>query len=209
MPARRNPVLEGLLVDFGGVLTTDVFAGFAAFCAAEGLPPETLRDRFMHDPQARGLLGDLETGALGVAEFEPRFAAVLGVAPERLVDRIFAEIHPDPAMVGAVRAAKAAGVRTGLLSNSWGAERYDRATFPALFDAVVISEEEGVRKPDPAIYEIAARRMELAPDLIVFVDDLPGNLKPARALGMATVRHRAAEETIPALEALLAVGLRS
>ena len=200
--------LRGLLVDFGGVLTTDVFVAFQEFCVAEGLPPDAVRDRFMGDPEARGLLGDLETGALTVAEFEPRFAEVLGVEAEGLVDRLFAGMLPDEAMIEAVRRAKGAGIRTGLLSNSWGGDRYDRSTFPELFDAVVISEEVGMRKPDPAIYEIAAERMELPAALIVFVDDLPGNLKPARALGMVTVRHSDAAETIPELEGLLGVPLR-
>ena len=52
----------GLIVDYGGVLTTDVFASFRAFCAAEGLPPDTVRERFRDDPEARALLADLETG---------------------------------------------------------------------------------------------------------------------------------------------------
>ena len=72
---------HGLIVDFGGVLTTDVFASFRVFCEAEGLPPHTVRDRFLSDPEARELLAGLETGALAVAEFEPRFAALLEVSP--------------------------------------------------------------------------------------------------------------------------------
>lgn len=199
--------LSGLLVDFGGVLTTDVFVAFREFCEAEGLPPDTVRDRFMQDPAARGLLADLETGRLTEAEFERPFAELLGVAPAGLVDRVFGGMHPDREMIEAVRAAKRAGVRTGLLSNSWGPDRYDRSTFPELFDADVISGEVGVRKPDPAIYGLAAERMGLPASAIVFVDDLPGNLKPARALGMTTVHHRGAATTIPELERLLGVRL--
>jgi epoxide hydrolase-like predicted phosphatase len=198
----------GLLVDWGGVLTTDVFASFRAFCAAEGLAVETVRDRFREDSGARELLAGLETGALSPAEFEPRFGAVLGVAPERLVERLFAGIAPDEAMIGAVRAARAAGMRTGLLSNSWRAEDYDRTLLAALFDAQVISGEVGMRKPDPAIYTLAAQRMGLDPEALVYVDDLPGNLKPARALGMATVLHRGdADATRAELESLLGVPL--
>ncbi len=199
---------KGLLVDFGGVLTTDVFQAFQEFCRGEGLPPDAVRDRFMRDPAARGLLADLETGKLTEPEFERAFAGVLGVSPDGLVDRIFGAMHPDPEMIEAVRAAKRAGVRTGLLSNSWGQDRYDRSTFPELFDADVISGEVGMRKPDPAIYALAAERMGLPAEEIVFVDDLPGNLKPARALGMATVHHRRAATTIPELEGLLGVRLR-
>jgi len=160
------------------------------FCEAEGLPPDTVRDRFRNDPEARGLLEALETGRLTEAQFEPRFAAVLGVAPERLIDRLFGGMEPDDAMLEGVRAARRAGVRTAMLSNSWGEARYDTALLGELFDAWVISGEVGLRKPQPEIYALAAERLGLRPDQCVFVDDLPGNLKPARALGMATVLHR-------------------
>ena len=182
---------RGLIVDFGGVLTTDVFASFRAFCQAEGLPEDAVRECFRTDPDARALLAALETGALASAEFEPRFAALLGVSSERLIDRLFGGMEPDAAMLDGVRAARRAGARTGLLSNSWGdATSYDRALLEELFDTWVISSEVGLRKPDPAIYELAAERLGLPPSACVFVDDLPGNLKPARALGMATVLHR-------------------
>jgi epoxide hydrolase-like predicted phosphatase len=201
--------LRGLLVDFGGVLTTDVFTSFRAFCVAEGLAPDTVRDRFMTDPLARELLSDLETGRLTGAAFEARFAAVLEVdESDGLIDRLFAGMRPDDAMVDAVRAARGAGVRTGLISNSWGENGYDRSQFPALFDGVVISGEVGIRKPDPHIYELGAEAVDLPPEACVFVDDLRGNLKPARALGMTTVHHVRADETIAELEALLGVALR-
>jgi epoxide hydrolase-like predicted phosphatase len=202
--------IEGLLVDFGGVLTSNVFTAFEQFCEAEGLMTNTVRDKFMKDPLARELLFDLELGRLDEAEFERRFAAVLEVEDHNgLIDRLFAGMAPDEEMLGAVRAAKAAGVRTGLISNSWGdATNYDRDTFPDLFDGVVISAEEGMRKPDPEIYVLGAQRVGLPPEACVFVDDLPGNLKPARALGMATVHHTTAAETIAELEGVLGVPLR-
>jgi epoxide hydrolase-like predicted phosphatase len=202
------PERRGLIVDWGGVLTTDVFASFRVFCVAEGLAPDTVRDLFREDPRARDLLAGLETGELDGNAFERGFAALLGIAPDGIVERLFGAIGPDEAMIGAVRAARAAGLRTGLLSNSWRAEDYDRALLEELFDACVISAEVGLRKPDPAIYALAAERVGLPPEALVYVDDLPGNLKPARALGMATVAHRDAAETIPELEALLGVALR-
>jgi epoxide hydrolase-like predicted phosphatase len=200
---------RGLLVDFGGVLTTDVFASFREFCEAEGLLPDTVRDRFMQDPMARELLADLETGRLTEEEFESKFAAVLEVKrSDGLIDRLFAGMRPDETMLDAVRAAKRAGVRTGLISNSWGHGRYDRTLFPGLFDGVVISGDVGLRKPDPRIYELGAGAVDLPASACVFVDDLPGNLKPARELGMATVHHVRAEQTISELEDLLGVTLR-
>jgi epoxide hydrolase-like predicted phosphatase len=201
--------LRGLLVDWGGVLTTDVFASFRAFCVAEGLAPDTVRELFRTNEEARAALAGLETGELSREAFEPRFAALVGVAPERLIERLFGGIGPDEAMIGAVRAARAAGLRTALLSNSWSVDDYDRGMLEELFDTWVISGEVGMRKPDPAIYALAADRMELAPEAIAFVDDLPGNLKPARALGMTTIVHRGdAGATLAELESALGVSLR-
>jgi epoxide hydrolase-like predicted phosphatase len=196
---------HGLIVDYGGVLTTDVFASFRGFCEAEGLPPDTVRDHFRNDPEARALLAGLETGSLAVADFEPRLAALLEVASERLIERLFGGVAPDEAMLDGVRAARRAGVRTGLLSNSWGdATSYEPAFLHELFDAWVISSEVGLRKPDPAIYELAAQRLGLPPEACVLVDDLPGNLKPARTLGMATVLHRGdSEATLAEVASLL------
>jgi epoxide hydrolase-like predicted phosphatase len=110
-------------------------------------------------------------------------------------------------MVAAVRSARGAGVRTGLISNSWGAATYDRALLAELFDGVVISGDIGVRKPTPEIYAMGARAIDLPPAECVFVDDLPFNLKPAREMGMATVRHVEAAQTIEELERLLGVAL--
>jgi epoxide hydrolase-like predicted phosphatase len=197
----------GLLVDWGGVMTTNVFDTFRVFCESEGLSPETIGERFRHDPASRELLVGLETGALAEEDFEPRFAALLGVGPDGLIDRLFAGGDLEPAMLEVVRRARAAGVRTGLISNSWGTRRYDRALLAELFDGVVISGEEGIRKPTPAIYELGAERIGLAPPQCVFVDDLPFNLEPAAELGMATVRHRETARTVTELERLLCLAL--
>jgi putative hydrolase of the HAD superfamily len=201
---------RGLLVDFGGVLTTNVFASFQAFCETEGLASDLVRDAFRSDPEGRRLLFDLELGKLDEADFERRFGALLELPEERaegLIDRLFGGMQADRAMEMAVVMAKRQGVRTGLISNSWGAGRYETERFPEMFDGWVISGEVGIRKPDPAIYAMGAERVGLAPEDVVFVDDLPGNLKPARELGMATVHHVTAEETIPQLEDLLGVKL--
>lgn len=199
----------GLLVDWGGVLTTDVFASFTAFCTDEGLEPNAVRDAFMRDPRARQLLHDLETGALTEEEFAPPFAQVIGVhEPDGLVERLFGHMRPDEAMIEAVRRARAAGLRTGLISNSWGVDRYDPAMLDELFDGVVISGLEGIRKPAPEIYLLGAERIDRLPEECVYVDDLAGNLKPPRALGMHTVHHTSAATTIDELEAVLGVSLR-
>jgi len=202
--------LKGLLVDYGGVLTSNVFESFQAFCEAEGLTGDRVREAFRNDETGRQLLFDLELGQIDEPEFERRFAELLGLAPERaegLIERLFGGMAADRVMEMAVVMAKRQGVRTGLISNSWGAGRYELDRFPELFDGWVISGEEGIRKPDPAIYALGAERIGLPPEDIVFVDDLKGNLKPARAMGMATVHHTSAAETIPQLEQLLDVKL--
>ena len=190
------------------MLTTDVFASFRAFCEREGLPPDAVRERFAGDRQARELLVGLETGTLPEEEFEHALAEVLDVDSNDLINRMFAGSEPNEVMIEAVRRTRGAGIRTGLISNSWGSRRYDRGQLAELFDGLVISAEVGIRKPSPAIYGIGAERIGVAPDACVFVDDLPFNLKPAAELGMATVHHVETEQTIAELERLLEVQLR-
>jgi len=200
---------DGLLIDWGGVLTTDLFASFASFFEQEGLDTAQVRTLFRDDRDARRLLIDMETGAITEEEFEPRLAEALGVAEyANLIDRMMAGAQPDPVMIAAVRAAKRAGVRTGLVSNSWGTRRYPRDLLTELFDGIVISGEEGTRKPDSRMYELGAQRIGLPPEACVYVDDLPFNLEPAAALGMATVHHVDAGTTVAELERLLGRELR-
>jgi putative hydrolase of the HAD superfamily len=202
------PGRPGLLVDYGGVLTSSVLASFASFCEREGLGASRLLDLLRTDARARGAVVDLELGTLGEEEFEGRMAAVLGVRPESLIARLMAGATPDPRMLAAVRAARRQGVRTGLVSNSWGTSRYPRPDLEELFHGIVISGEVGVRKPSPAIYELGAESVGLRPEQCVFVDDLAVNLEPARALGMVTVHHRDTAGTIDQLERLLGLPLR-
>lgn len=198
----------GLLVDFGGVLTTSPFDSFRSFCQANGVAADEVRRLFREDRASRELLIGLETGKLSEEEFEPQFAAMLGVPPAGLIDNLFAGSRPDEAMVTAVRKARQAGIHTGLISNSWGTRRYDRAQLSELFEGIVISGEVGVRKPTREIYVMGAKAIGVEPSSCVFVDDLPFNLKPAAELGMATIHHVSDEQTIPELERLLGVELR-
>jgi putative hydrolase of the HAD superfamily len=152
--------VRGLLVDFGGVLTSNVFASFRDFCVAEGLNPDAVRRLFREDPRALALVRGLETGALGEDQFGERFGELLELDDRvGLVERMFGGLRPDEEMLGALRRARAAGIRTGLVSNSMGAGRYDRASFPELFDGVVISGDEGMHKPEPEIYELGCERV--------------------------------------------------
>jgi putative hydrolase of the HAD superfamily len=198
---------SGLLIDWGGVLTTNLFASFSAYCVSVQIDPQTLRERFSGDTAFRELLVALETGTLDERAFEVRLGPLLGVPPEGLIDGLFAGVKLDMTMVDAVRSAHDAGVRTALVSNSWGIHRYPHDLFDELFDGVVISGEEHMRKPSRRMYELGAERAGVEAERCVFVDDLPFNLTPAEDLGMATVHHTSAEQTIAELEQLLGIPL--
>ncbi len=205
-PAHVRP--RGLLVDWGGVLTTNVFASFDAFCSREGLVADRVRQAFAHDPVARDALVGLELGTLPEPEFEARMAGVLGVDAVNLVERLMAGAGPDMDMMAAVRRARAHGIATGLVSNSWGVSRYDADQLRDLFDGIVISGNVGLRKPAPEIYRLGARSLDVDPSDCVFVDDIGDNLKPARALGMTTVLHVDTATTIARLSEIFGVDLR-
>jgi epoxide hydrolase-like predicted phosphatase len=207
----ENGSLVGLLVDYGGVLTTNVWDSFRAFCEAEGIDREEVKRAFRDRPEAMALLRRLEAGELTEEEFSPLFGPIIGVREDRhegLVDRLFAGMQPEEGMIEALRRARAAGLRTGLISNSWGRGRYDRDSFSELFDGVVISGEVGLYKPQPEIFRLGAERVGLQPTDCVFVDDLRENCEGAEAVGMTAVLHRGADASLERLEELLGVELR-
>jgi putative hydrolase of the HAD superfamily len=215
--------ITALLVDWGGVMTTNLLRSFSAFCEQEGLDPAALAQAFRGNDAARELLIGFEEGRIDETHFELELGRLLGLKPvdtrlrrespfqpasaEGLIDRLFSGATVEESMVAAVRAARRAGIATGLISNSWGTTRYPRELLAELFDGVVISGEVGIRKPAPRIYELGAEAIGHAPAHCVFVDDLPFNLPPAMELGMATVHHTAPETTIPELERLLGITL--
>jgi HAD superfamily hydrolase (TIGR01509 family) len=154
----------------------------------------------------------LERGEISAADFERVLAAELAVRgspvlPEGLLRRLLSGLTElDPRMLDLVRRARAAGLRTALLSNSWG-DHYPDQLWQGLFDAVVISGEVGMRKPEPGIFRYTAERLELTTRHCVMVDDLPHNITGAVAVGMVGVVHRSYDETLGELEALFGVPL--
>jgi putative hydrolase of the HAD superfamily len=204
-----------LIVDFGGVLTTPIQDSMEAFSNELGID----FDDFLRVALRAYVEGDdelvyaFETGELEEDEFSVKFAQRLAQAtgkeidPERFVQRMFGGMRLEEGMMDAVAKARAAGFKTGLLSNSWGLSGYPRERLAEIFDDVVISAEVGMRKPDPAIFELSVTRLGVVPDASIFVDDHPGHLKAAVAAGMTTVLHRSPAQTIAELEELLGVGL--
>lgn len=197
---------RGLLVDFGGVLTTDIWRSFRAFCGREGLEPDAVRELFRRDGEGLHLLRALERGQLEDEEFERRFSVLLGVEATELIERLFADLGPEETMIEAVTEIRRAGVPTGLISNSWGTGIYDRAPLAA-FDAAVISGEVGLHKPEPEIYLLGAERIGVPAAECVFVDDLRENVAGAEAVGMTALLHREPGETVRRLGELFGLEL--
>ena len=201
--------MRGLLTDFGGVLTTNVFESFRDFCEAEGLEPDTVRNVFRERGEGLDLLRQLERGELEVDDFSERFAPLLGVREHKgMVERLFAGVKPDEPMIDAVRRVHDSGIPTGLISNSWGGVTYDLDLIGQLFDEVVISGQVGLHKPEPEIFRMGAERIGVPPEQCVFVDDLKENCEGAEAVGMTAILHRGADTTLPELEELLGMELR-
>lgn len=205
---------KGLLVDYGGVLTTAVVDSFGAFARSEGIDPEALRHVFRDiASQPQSLFAAIETGRIELSEFETRLASAITekvgspVVAEGLKSRLFGTSQADEVMIAAVRAARAAGVGTVLVSNSWGGSDYPTDLLEELFDAVVISGHVGMRKPDPEIFLHAAGLIEADPRDCAFVDDFEVNVKGANAVGMLGVWHQKTPATIAQLEPFLGVSL--
>lgn len=154
----------------------------------------------------------LERGEIEVGEFERELAAELAVRgayvpPEGLLGRLLAGLAElDLRMVGLVRRARAAGLRTALLSNSWG-DHYPEQLWHDLFDSVVISGRVGMRKPEPTIFRYTVDLLGLPAGHCVMVDDLPRNVAGAVGVGMIGVLHRSYEETFRELEAIFDLSL--
>ena len=204
-----------LIVDFGGVLTTPLLDAIVRFADDLGIDLQDFA-RMALAPYTGGqddLISGFETGRVSEDAFASAFADRLSrltgrrVEPEGLVKRIFSGVRLEEAMLSAVEEARRAGLKTGLLSNSWGLSLYPRERLKELLDVIVISGEVGLRKPDPAIFQLVVDQLEVTPEECLYVDDHPGHLDAARALGMATVLHTSPSSTIRELEALLGVPL--
>jgi putative hydrolase of the HAD superfamily len=200
------------------VLTTSLGDAFRAFCEREGVDYDRVRAALRKaygEADTESLVARFETGRLEQEHFERELAAVLSeglerpVAPDDLITRMLADLHLDEEMIEAVRAARRGGIKTALLSNSWGVQYYPHDLLAELFDEIVISGQVGLRKPDAEIFAMAVERVGLPAGECVFVDDLRGNLEAAKAVGIRGVLHEAATTTIPELERLLGVPLRN
>ncbi len=210
---------RALVVDYGGVLTTPLQDSMQSWCEDDEIDVALFR-RVMREwlgttygaEATTNPVHALERGEVTIPDFERELAKRLHthdgrpVEPEGLLARMFAGFRHEHAMFDAVRSARRHGIKTALLSNSWGMD-YPRDGWDEAFDAVVISGEVGMRKPEPGIYQHAAMLLGVDPAECVFVDDLSPNIRGASAVGMVGVRHVTAEQTIGELEVLFGITL--
>ena len=201
-----------LISDFGGVLTSPLIQGFLAYQDESGIAFEELGKAMGRVAEARGEhpLFQLERGEISEAEFAELVQSELEQELDfaRLGTLYFEHLHPNRPMIDYVRDVRARGVRTALLTNNvreW--EPRWRAKLPELdeiFEVVVDSAFVGMRKPEPAIYELTLERLgDVEPGDCVFVDDLAHNCDAARELGMRAVLFETAEQAIPEIESAL------
>ena len=198
--------------DYGGVLTTPLAPAFGAWAQADRIDPASLSgalsDWLAPDAGGDNPVHRLETGALDQAEFGALLAAQLRrldgseVPAADLMERLFAGLRLEPAMLELVRSLREHGIATALLSNSWG-NSYPMEVLAPLFDVVVISGEVGLRKPDPAIYSHTLDQLGVPARQVAFVDDLEHNVAAARALGMHGVLHLDPSTTTAVLNDLI------
>ncbi|MFB7911984.1 HAD-IA family hydrolase [Kitasatospora sp. NPDC056076] len=209
-PVSPPSAYRGLILDFAGVLTTNALAVHREWCVSQGLDAEAWRRTLNTHPVVRQLYVDLERGALSQADWNRQVAPYLGLADhENLMGRAWAGVRAAADMVTLAKAAREAGYVVAMLSNSFGLDPFDPYAACGvweLFDVTVVSELEGIAKPDPAIYRLALERMGLSGEVCVFVDDHPVNLPPAEALGITTVLADGQPETVARIASLLGIG---
>jgi putative hydrolase of the HAD superfamily len=203
--------IRAVLFDIGGVLTTGPFDGFAHYERESGLPDGLIRQINSTDPDTNAW-AKFERGEVDFAGFCDLFeseAAALG----HVVDAkaVMASIRglPRPEMVEAVSFCRKL-FKTAALTNNFvatGSERREDTPtiYDGLFDVVIESSKVGVRKPDPRFYELACRALDIEPTEAVFLDDLGINLKPARQMGMRTIKVVTAEQALNELYSTLGV----
>jgi len=199
---------RGLILDFGGVVTSDFYAGLSAFCVREGLDADAFVQAIRDHAEGRAALKAVERGELPQREFEQVLGRLLGVDDNGLLARALADIRPRPEVIDLAVRARAAGVRVALLSNSLGTgdhDPYAEYDLDKLFDAVVISDRVGLRKPGPEIYQLTASLIGLPPSQCLFVDDTERNLPTARDLGMGTLLFTGADGDLTEIEKLTGI----
>lgn len=211
-------MIEAVIWDFGGVLTSSPFEAFTRFETERGLPADIIRRTNSANP-LENAWAKFERAEIDLAAFDGLFAAesrALGaeVRGRDVLPLLSGDLRPD--MVEALRRIRGRA-RTGCITNnlpansigSPGGRSLYVAEVMALFDHVIESARIGLRKPDPRIYQMMVEALGVDPRRCVYLDDLGINLKPARAMGMMTIKVLNAAQALDELEAATGFDLRS
>ncbi|MBM3491970.1 MAG: HAD-IA family hydrolase [Alphaproteobacteria bacterium] len=215
-----EPAIRAILWDFGGVFTSSPFEAFARYEREQGLPADFIRRVNARNPDDNAW-AKLERSEVDLDTFCRLFEAETQAHGHRVPGRdVLALLAGDvrPQMVAAQRRIRGR-FHTACLTNNVrhgsGPAMADNprraaevAEVMALFDHVLESSKIGARKPEPRVYRIALEHLRSAPEETVFLDDLGINLKPARALGLHTIKVSSAEQALRELEPLLGIALR-
>jgi putative hydrolase of the HAD superfamily len=208
--------IEAIVCDFGGVLTTPLLDAFLGLQESRGIPLEAFGAALARAAASDGganPLFELEKGRLSEAQFVAKLTDALRLELDREVsldafgDAFFANLRPNEELFAFMRTLHGRGYRMAILTNNvreW--ERLWRPMLPVdeIFELVVDSGFEGVRKPEPAIYELTLQRLGLRAEATLFLDDTEVNCDAARELGMRAVWFRSNAQAIAEVEAILA-----
>jgi putative hydrolase of the HAD superfamily len=203
-----------VIFDLGGVVLGSPLQAFLDYERDVGLAAGFV-GRLVLQNGPQGAWPRLERGELDMAAFCVAFdaeavAAGGPISSVALMERVAEYSQPRPAMVSAIRRIRSAGLRAGALTNNWDSndQQQKMNLLRAEFDVFIESVRVGLRKPDPRIYELACSQLEVAPSQAVFLDDIGGNLKAARALGITTIKVDDPDVALAELEAVLGIALR-
>jgi len=200
-------VYRAVIFDIGGVVVGSPLHAISRYEREEGVP-EGFVNRVVLESGPEGTWARLERGELSLEEFFPLFddecrAAGQGISARELMSRIAGASEPRPIMFEAIRRIRAYGLKTAALTNNWVGGWDGRRPIHSFFDVFIESSIAGMRKPDPRIYRLACEELSIEPHEAVFLDDIGRNLKPARELGMTTIKVADPAEALRDLETVL------
>jgi putative hydrolase of the HAD superfamily len=205
--------IRAVIFDLGGVVLGSPLHAIAAYEREHAIPAGFV-NRVVADTGPEGAWGRLERGLLGFEEFIAAFEADCAAAggeidARRMMALIAEESQPRPAMLAAIRALRARGLRVAALTNNWVGDGPDDGSraLRGHFDAFFESSALGLQKPDPRIYQHACAALAIDPVEAIFLDDIGRNLKAARALGMRTIKVDTPEQALAELADLLGIRL--